>query len=75
VLEFEPYGDLREVVMLCKEKGIVMHTEEIVTMMKQCADGCGHIASKRMARSPKCSSRTAACARLLKILVHAQATL
>jgi hypothetical protein len=75
VLEFEPYGDLQEVVKLCKEKGIVMRTEEIVTMMKQCADGCGHIASKRMVRSPKCPSRTAARAHLLKIQKHAHVTL
>jgi len=48
VLEFEPFGDLRQVVMLCKEKGIVITTEEAVTMMMQCAAGCGHICSKKM---------------------------
>ena len=48
VLDFQQYGDLRAVVMACKQKQIVCTTLEQVHIMTQLSCGCAHIAKKRM---------------------------
>jgi len=48
VLDFQQYGDLRAVMLACKQKGIVCTTMEQAHIMTQLASGCGAIAKKRM---------------------------
>ena len=47
VIEFMEYGDLRDVVQTCKEKGFELSYWEQLLVIKQIAAGLGYIASRR----------------------------
>merc|ERR1712216_806311 len=48
VLEFMPYGDLKEVFRSCKTKGIEVTSGECLDMAKQLCRGCGYVISLRL---------------------------
>eukprot|EP00039_Didymoeca_costata_P028262 m.20511 g.20511 ORF g.20511 m.20511 type:complete len:651 (-) comp6865_c0_seq1:143-2095(-) len=47
VLEFQPYGDLRGVLMACKQKKLSLTLREQLHCSAQIAAGCAHISSVR----------------------------
>lgn len=48
VLEYMPYGDLRNFLKMTKSKNIVLEDAEILSWCKQLASGCAHIARSRV---------------------------
>lgn len=48
VLEFLPYGDMRNFLQMAKEKHITLTDLEMVSWCKQLASGCAHISKQRV---------------------------
>mmetsp|Transcript_1227 Transcript_1227/g.4116 ORF Transcript_1227/g.4116 Transcript_1227/m.4116 type:complete len:998 (-) Transcript_1227:83-3076(-) len=48
VLEYVPYGDLRNVLKTAKEKHIAIRTDETLQWCRQLSSGCEHIAKSRI---------------------------